>query len=401
MMNYRVIPEEKKELFMKMTDYAFAPQEGEKKYEKESDYRKIIGEMRGLFAGEDLLTCCLLYSMECKIRGFWFKVGGIGDVASPPEMRRKGYIGEILKNILKEMKDKGMVFSALWPFSYPFYRKYGWEITSSFKKYKIKPDFLKFADNEKTGEFIKIDINDFDKLEPIYKNFYQKYDLEFKRDKQWWQEMVFKRGKKENYIYVWKDKGKIQGYIIYNIIKSGKNFWNRDMSVREMFALDFKAYKQLLRFLYYHDSQVENINIFVPAGDSLVKYISDPRLEEHNYEPGTMFRLVDIKGFFNKINYPDNLNLSINFTVKDNYADWNNGNYTLEITDGKGECKDNLNINSVDFIIDINRLAQLATGFLSVDDAIYLNLLDVRNDKIIGDLKYILPERKLFFLEYF
>lgn len=56
-------------------------------------------------------------------------------------------------------------------------------------------------------------------------------------------------------------------------------------------------------------------------------------------------------------------------------------------------------VNSTKWLI--NRLAQLATGFLSIDDAIYLNLIDVRNDKIIEDLKHILPETKLYFLEYF
>ena len=54
-------------------------------------------------------------------------MGGIGGVASRPEIRRGGHVRRLMTDALAEMNDKGMTFSYLYPFSYAFYEKFGYD----------------------------------------------------------------------------------------------------------------------------------------------------------------------------------------------------------------------------------------------------------------------------------
>ena len=61
------------------------------------------------------------------IRGKLVKIGGVSCVATYPEYRRKGYVGKMLVRSLAEMRERGQVLSALQPFKFSFYRRYGYE----------------------------------------------------------------------------------------------------------------------------------------------------------------------------------------------------------------------------------------------------------------------------------
>ena len=57
---------------------------------------------------------------------------GIGYVASYPEARGQGGINQIMEKILEDCRYRKVSLSYLAPFSYPFYRRYGYE--QSFDK---------------------------------------------------------------------------------------------------------------------------------------------------------------------------------------------------------------------------------------------------------------------------
>ena len=67
-------------------------------------------------------------------------MGGIGNVTSYPEVRGKGSVRQLMEKALKEMKEQGTVLSYLSPFSYHFYRKFGYEVAFEKRQYDISPD---------------------------------------------------------------------------------------------------------------------------------------------------------------------------------------------------------------------------------------------------------------------
>ncbi len=399
MSTYRKLKEEEMDLYYKMSHYAFRLHEGEKDFEKE-DYWKTIGEVKGLFDSQKLVTCYVLYFFNCRLRGNWFKTGGLGDVASPPENRRMGYVGEMLVSSIKDMKEQGAALSVLWPFSYPFYRKYGWELATAFYNYKLSPESLNFTEKSAAGKFRKVGIDEWELLNNIFQKSYLKYDLEIKRNEEWWQERVLKMGNQKKYVYIWEEEGEARGYIIYSVKKTSENLWDRKMVVDEIMSQDYEAYLQLLRFLYYHDSQLQEINIPISLSDPLIKLIPDPRIKENNYIPGAMFRIIDLKGVLNGLTYPE-IKRKVTFTIKDDQAPWNNGDFILEVEDCKGNCTRLDGKPETDFQISINHLVPIITGFTSPSEAYFLKNLQTKNINKVKDLDLLFPGRNSYFKERF
>ncbi|HLV10065.1 MAG TPA: GNAT family N-acetyltransferase, partial [Halanaerobiales bacterium] len=382
MLSYRSLKKVEMKTFYQMNHYAFALHKGKKDFTND-DYWKIIGGVKGLFDNEKLKTSYILYDFKCRLRDKWFRTGGIGNVVSPPENRRQGYTGKLLSYAISEMKEKGMALSALWPFSYAFYRKYGWEQINGYRKYILSPEQLAFADENSLGSFKKVGPDKWEQLNYIYHAAYQKYDLEIARDKEWWQERILKDNQKNKYAYFWEKDGRAKGYIIYSVKNISNNQWEREMVVDEMLAVDFEAYIQLLRFLYYHDSQIKQINISAPEDDPLIKIIPNPRIK-NNYVPGVMFRIIDLKKLLNSLDYPD-LKIRITMKVMDSQASWNNGNFILEAENGNGNINKIDENSDTDITIGINHLAMIITGFITASEAKKLNIIKSKNkDKIRG-----------------
>ena len=83
------------------------------------------------------------------------KMAGIAGVSSLPENRGEGNIEDLFKFALKYMNDNDFIFSALGPFAFQYYRKFGyewcytWQLVSipiedlkNFKKYSKSSNIL-------------------------------------------------------------------------------------------------------------------------------------------------------------------------------------------------------------------------------------------------------------------
>ena len=88
-----------------------------------------LREYRGVFDGEGrLLGAMIQLSMDARFEGHTCKLLGIGGVATDPAQRRHGAIRQLFEEGLPRLYDEGFVFSALYPFSHVFYRKFGYEL---------------------------------------------------------------------------------------------------------------------------------------------------------------------------------------------------------------------------------------------------------------------------------
>jgi predicted acetyltransferase len=62
----------------------------------------------------------------------WFNqkaipMGRIAWVATPPEERRRGYVHHLMEHCIEEMRQRQFPISILFPFSFEYYRKFGYE----------------------------------------------------------------------------------------------------------------------------------------------------------------------------------------------------------------------------------------------------------------------------------
>lgn len=92
-----------------------------------------------------LLSVLGLLPLEAWFQGKKLALGGIGGVATWPEARRQGCVGRLLSHALETMRKNGQSVSMLHPFSFPFYKKYGYEQTIDRKKYTIATPSAAFS----------------------------------------------------------------------------------------------------------------------------------------------------------------------------------------------------------------------------------------------------------------
>lgn len=392
MPDYRPISAKYEDEYKQFLRYAFEPENGVEP-DEDGDEDTELGDRRGLFDGDDLLCVCKHYWFTTRIRGDWHEMAGLSAVASPPESRRRGLVREMLAESLAEYRENDVYFSALWPFSYEFYGKYGWATVTKYTKYETTPDALAL-DTEPTGEFRRLDADDWELLVPVFDVHSERFALSTDRTEDWWRERVFKGWQKDPYAYAWMRDGEVRGYVVYTV-RDGDD--GKRLDLQEVVYADDEAYRHLLRFAQYHDSQVETVQFYDSENTTLLDLVDDPREVECEVHTGPMFRLVDVPRALETVGYPD-VDGTVTFRVTDPLVEWNDGTFELD-TEGAVSC-DRTDADP-DVTTDVNALSQLVAGYYSVEDAERFGKFEVHGDDARARLDVLFPKRAVFLREGF
>jgi len=293
-------------------------------YEQVSTWvnEKNIRNCIGAIENGKLVSALSIIPLEGYIRKELFSFSGIGGVATFPEKRGKNYVHYLLKEAIKISKDEGKTFSSLYPFSFEFYRNFGWELGGFQKRYKIKTHLIpRYQEMEKVK---RIPLSEWKIIKPIYEKYAKNFSGAIKRSDERWESIIF-RTKTLTYLYIYEDK-EIEGYLLYNVEKNNIN----KIIVREMICLNNSAYKGFLSLFSRQTMNIEEIEIITTLNDKLPFILPNPRVE-CNIEPTFMIRVINVEKTLAKIKY--NIRDKISIKVKDEYAEWNNGIWELEIND--------------------------------------------------------------------
>ncbi|WP_166240727.1 GNAT family N-acetyltransferase [Paenibacillus turpanensis] len=282
----------------------------------------------GNFEGNTLTSAAVTIPLQVFIRGQAHRMSGVAGVATWPEYRRTGKVEALLVHCLKMMKERGEAVSMLAPFSFPFYRKFGWEMMTELKHYTISGEQLSPVLRWKcAGSYERVDAaKEWPLLNRMYGEFARRYNGMLVRDEHWWKTSVLRRKTGHTVVYR-SEAGTPAGYLIYSVEK-------KTMSVKELVWLDEEARTALWRFIANHDSMVNEVKATVPASDRLPFLLSDPRIKQE-IEPYFMFRVVDVESFAGQLAFASNYEGKLGLTIEDPYAPWNVGSYVWQVKDGR------------------------------------------------------------------
>jgi len=351
---------------------------------------KSIRNCIGIFEKNKLVSALVINPFEVYIRGKLFTLSGIGGVATLPEHRGKNYIHILLKEAIKISKDRGLIFSSLYPFSYEFYRLFGWELCGFQKRYRVKLRLIpKFKETEKVK---KIPLTDWNYIKPVYEKYAKNFSGMIKRSDERWENNIFWT-KDLTYLYVYEDID-LEGYVLYQVVKGSIN----KINVREIIALNTSAYKGLLRIFSRQSINIEEAEWIAEINDSLHLILPNPYIY-CNIEPTFMLRIIELKKAIEGMSFVEDIKENIFVEIKDNYAEWNNGVFKLIVEDGKGFLEKE-NTSYWDISLSINTLFQIISGFISITQAFDLGLIEV-NKKIILRLNKIFTTYPTFSCDYF
>ncbi|MCA1321639.1 GNAT family N-acetyltransferase [Bacillus tianshenii] len=341
----------------------------------------------GIFEDEQLAAKLHLIPLEVHTGEQKWKMGGIAGVATYPEYRRKGYVKELMKQSLKQMKEEGYLVSMLHPFKISFYRKYGWELLTNRVKCTITRADLVLQGLAPGSVKRAIEDHNYQDLNEVYSQFATRFSGMLVRDESWWKNIC---DGESTAIYYNKSQQAI-GYILYSI-KDSK------MKVEEFVALTSEARKGLWNFICQHDSMLEQVEMILQEKDPLLFSLQEPNVKAE-IAPYFMVRIVDAEKFLKGFAFQWS-DTEVVLQISDPYASWNEKTFSLK----NGEV---IVIDTLDRIegssllkLDINALSTILFGYNRPMELYELELLDGRKEDI-ERLESLLPNRPSFFYDFF
>ncbi|WP_034552654.1 GNAT family N-acetyltransferase [Carnobacterium funditum] len=324
MTEYKTMQFEQYKEMLDLANYAFNK---DKTASREKKFKQLClnSDCYGAFKNNTLLSQLIVRPMEVYLHGQTFKMGGIGYVSSYPENRGGGDIAQLMALSLKKMNEQGQTLSYLDPFSYSFYRRYGYEQCFDELNYTI--DVNELPKIQKTiGSIRRVKWEDAKaSLKEIYKNRYRTSVGPLKRSEWDWEFLMLSREDSSIALY-YDEKGKAQGYLIYSF----KGQTEGTFVLQEMVYLSQSAFKELWNFVSSHKASFHTF-IYKTGEHEKIAYLFDnPRIKQE-FIPSMMARIVNVEQFLLAYPFKKQAPQTFYLKVKDEQADWNAGLWKVEL----------------------------------------------------------------------
>jgi len=326
-----------------------------------------------------MLSAMIVDTAHININSKPVKVGQIIAVTSLPEARNVGGVRKIFETIHPIMKDDGMVFSLLYPFSFDYYRKFGYE--HNYVKYRadFPIDGLKRYPYP-TGMRV---CNSWEDLAKIYDKFIQDKNMAILRTQKQWKEIL--KGdphKTKDFVYIHPD-----AYIMYQA-------QNRDktglMHIKEIAWTSISGLEAIFGFMHGLRSEYSIASWHLPGGPDIFGVVNDPFSVKMNVESLVMTRVLNIPAALELcIAPPTKGSVVISVTYHDIYqVSWEDGKVKAEKTKLPADIE-----------TDIETLAQFTTGFMTPAQALYRPGVKIHSK--MEELTALFPKKQQYLMEFF
>ncbi|MGE8078920.1 GNAT family N-acetyltransferase [Peribacillus loiseleuriae] len=370
---------------MKLSEYAFQFQLAEDQIEERIETMKQHHQVYGINENDQLAAKLHLLPLSIYLGNNQLKMGGIAGVATYPEYRRKGFVKELLKEALFQIKDQGMSVSLLHPFSVPFYRKFGWELFSNRMKYVLNKSDL-IMKNHPNGTVKRLTKEDHSaEIERVYEQYAEQFNGMLVRERSWWQNSAY--GNQFIAVY-YDDNGNASGYFMYSV-------HNRKMNVTEFIALTSNARISLWNFICQHDSMIEQVEMTIFERDPLHFMLKEPRIKAE-LTPYFMARIVDLDAFLAQYDFQWNhIDQGLILHIEDDLLLDNQKSVQLHA----GQI---LNAHDTDagIHLSINTLTAVLFGYQRPRELVLAGLIS-GSEACIEQLEALIPNRSPFFSDFF
>ncbi|MBM3495325.1 MAG: GNAT family N-acetyltransferase [Armatimonadetes bacterium] len=296
-------------------------------------------------------------------------LGGIAGVACKPAARGRGYAKAALVRTLQHMRDEGEVVSTLYPFSWEFYQKLGWDWAGVNRRCKAATQTFEPApDTDRCREASK---DDRPLIEAAYRRFAGRYRGMLDRDEKKWNTILDHTPERWTYAYVYEGDEGVEGYLTY----SGGS--GESTTIREFICLSARAQRAMLGLLGRLDMQTKHVEWTAPADDLLWSAVCSYDVDTKLW-PMTQARVVDVEGALGRW-VPDRA-LSGRFVMRiaDEHADWNDGVWEVEFSDGAVQLT--RSTETPQLAMHIRAFSQAFFGTPAPDDLRRADMIEVRDE---------------------
>lgn len=341
---------------------------------------------------EKISSALQVIPYNISLRGSKQRAGYIIGVSSFPEARGNSSVSKLIKRSILDMKERNYSISILMPFMFDFYANYGWGLCYHHLVHDIDIQSLSSI-AKRGGKSVRVDDEQaLNILKTIYDTYTSAKNGYVMRESREWKDIWEDIKTDQGFIYYFKDgMGQPSGYIIYYL----KDDY---IHVKEMVSLDWESQRVIYNFIFNHRSHLKRVKLMLSSDD--LTHLTIPDLNQNvKLQPFMMARIIDIEELLKSIRYPEGVDCSLTFQIKDEIALWNNNPFCLEVYNGKGNYK-NLNQSNVDIACSINTFSQIVFGEVEIEDLLSLGQISYNSIDSISTVKKIFPKQRNYINEY-
>ncbi|MGI6315865.1 MAG: GNAT family N-acetyltransferase [Christensenellales bacterium] len=312
---------------------------------------------RGAFLEDGTLISLVgLNEMEMYFDGRLYPMGGIGGVCTLPPYRRNGDIRRLFHLICEEMKDKGIPFSYLYPFSHPYYRQYGYELVANQQRVEAPSADLKAYRGMGTArQYMPGD--DLTSFMEIEKAYLPRMNGMVHRSEEALAKVL---GKESAYsgdraFLILDDDGVPAAFIAYKVEKD-------TMEIKEMEWRSDAAIPYLMSFLSNYEGNLKIIRFRCPPELNPLIWWPEPYNLTITAEQRGMLRILLAEPVLRGMRKPEGKG-EICLSLLDEFCPWNIGTYLISWDNGMSDVS--RTDRPADLTCDIRALNQLTFGTYS------------------------------------
>ena len=234
-------------------------------------------------------------------------MGGLSSVSVVPDRRGRGLAKEVIREVLRAMRERGEVISSLYPATTSLYRSLGWEVAGTTLVRRVAPATLQLLPAPDAGRLRPSGPDDLDALRACYGKLAQGVNGFVDRSENWWGRLA--HAWKDRRVYVAEgDAGEVEGYLVYRQIDGEHSAFGGSwvLGVNEAVATTRDAALALWRLLGSWASQAQQIIYRGTAEDPLLLLLPEQSLEVMA-EVRWMTRMVDAAGAVEARGFPPGL----------------------------------------------------------------------------------------------
>lgn len=353
---------------------------------------------RAAFDEKGRMAACLeLFDFQVWFDGSLAGMGGIGGVASLPIYRRGGYVRGLFQYLFAEQHERGDVFSYLFPFSHPFYRRLGYEQCCTTREVTLPLDDLLALSGPGRAE-LYLPEESLEPIQSVYNAYACRYNLMADRTpEQWRRHFEGDPYQNNKYTYIWYDgNGNPAGYFQYSAEQDKDR--PKTIAIYEMAWRSQADLPGMLGFMgrLHVSGGIEKAA--VTAGPDFYPEILLPepyRLDIKQVWLG-MCRIIDARKALERMRKPSGSG-SVVVRVTDELAPWNTGSW--QVAWENGECEVCQTAQPPDLTCSAPALAQLVNGYLSFDRLILRQ--DVELTGNFETLARLFPVKQILVAEFY
>jgi len=377
-----------------------APEDYEEQLKNPLEHSKGYENCLGGFDKDgNLIAAINMLPYEMSFDGNIVKMCGIAGVVTAPEARGTGVMGKVYEQCLAKMKEDGYLFSILFPFSYAYYRKFGYELAyekrstkvpiDCFRKYPFPKDSVKFW---KKGDSI-------DDLKFVYESFKQGRNYAINRSNESWEKIVEDADPYINlhYTYIHYDSnGKADAYISFKSKRPDKHDRN-EMHISEFAWATKEGMLDMFGFIGGLSPQFGTVHWNVPEDIDLGSMFAEGWDVETKAHTNFMTRIVDLPKALSMMRVPAIPSGKVVMDVIDKSMPCNSGKYAVSWNSGK------LTVEKTeanpDISTSIETLVQLIVGYTTPQTAKYR--VDTTIHSNLAEIEALFPKKNLYMWETF